>query len=124
MKFIFTILVFISLTGCASIINGSNDKLTVNSLEEGTVLYIDGVKRGRDDALAQVERGETHTIKATKDGCEDVIIETSDSFDKISLLGILLDFGIISIPVDLISGSAWKLEPSIYTVSPICPRNS
>ncbi len=108
------------MTGCASTIKGTQDTITVNSLEKGTLIYVDGVKRGFDDAIAQVKRGDTHTIKVTKKGCEDLVVQTGESFDPTTLLGILIDFGIITIPVDLISGAAWKTEPTIYTVTPIC----
>lgn len=47
-------------------------------------------------------------------------METSDAFDLVSLMGVLFDYGLISIPTDLISGAAWKLEPNIYTVTPVC----
>ena len=107
-------------SGCATIIKGQQDTLTVNSLEEGTAIYIDGVQRGVNDAMAQVKKGNVHTIKVTKEGCQDVIIQTGESFDATSLLGIFIDFGIISIPVDLVSGAAWKTDPTIYTVTPNC----
>ena len=108
------------LSGCASVIKGQQDTITVNSLEKGSAIFIDGVQRGVDDALAQVKKGNPHTIKATKEGCQAVIIQTGESFDATSLLGILIDFGIITIPIDLISGAAWQTEPTIYTVTPIC----
>ncbi|WP_067521926.1 hypothetical protein [Endozoicomonas ascidiicola] len=108
------------LTGCASVIKGTQDTVTVNSLERGTTIYVDGVRRGIDDAVAQVGRGNPHTIKVTKEGCEDIIIETGESFDATTLLGFFVDFGLISIPIDLISGAAWKTSPTLYTVTPMC----
>lgn len=107
-------------TGCASIIRGTSDTITITSLEEGTVIYVDDIPRGKNQAMAEVARGKTHTIKATKDGCQAIVIETGKKFDMTSLLGILLDYGIFSIPIDLISGAAWKTYPTIYTVTPIC----
>ncbi len=107
-------------TGCSTVIKGTTDKITVNSLEPGTVIYVDGVKRGIDDALVEVERGDKHVIKVEKPGCEPLIVETNEKFDATSLLGIFLDFGIISIPVDLATGAAWKQSPSMYTVTPNC----
>jgi len=110
------------LSGCSTVIKGTQDTITVNSLEKGTSIYIDGVQRGVNDALAQVKKGKTHTIKVTKEGCQAVIIQTGEAFDATSLLGVLIDFGVITIPVDLISGAAWKVEPTIYTVTPICKK--
>jgi hypothetical protein len=85
------------------------------------IIYVDGTPRGRDNAIAQLKRGDAHTIMASKEGCRDVTMETTDSFDPASLLGIFLDYGIISIPIDLISGAAWKTDQSVVTLSPICP---
>lgn len=116
--------VLASLTGCASIIKGSHDTVTINSLEKGTTLYIDGAPRGLDIAQAQVKRGKTAEIRAVKEGCQDVSVSTTDSFDAVTLLGILIDYGIISIPTDLISGNAWKVSPTSYTVTPICQKVS
>lgn len=70
-----------------------------------------------------MKKGNPHTIKVTKKGCQD-IIQTGESFDATSLLGILIGFGIITIPIDLISGAAWQTNPTIYTVTPICKANN
>jgi hypothetical protein len=117
------VLVFV-LAGCATVIRGTQDVIYVNSLETGTRISVDDTPRGKDTAMAQVKRGQPHTIRASKPGCEDVTTRTGDAFDAFSLWGILFDFGIISIPTDLISGAAWKTDPTIYTVTPICPGSA
>ena len=121
MKNIILILVITILTqGCATIIKGTNDKIAINSIEKDTLIYVDGAVIGKDAVLIQVERGDTHTIRATKQGCQDIFLNTGESFDATSLLGILIDFGIITIPIDLLSGAAWKTDPKVYSASPIC----
>ena len=122
-KVLTTALVFsVALTsGCASIIKGNSDRITVTSLEKDSVIWVDGAPRGRDAVTVDVKKGNPVSLKATKQGFQDVSIETTESFDATSLLGILIDFGIVSIPIDLISGAAWKQSPTTYTVSPICP---
>ena len=114
------ILAVASLSGCASIIKGNSEKITVNSLEQDTVIWVDGSPRGKDAVSVDIKKGNPVTIKASKQGCQDVSVQTTETFDATSLLGILIDFGIISIPIDLISGAAWKPSPTTYTVSPIC----
>lgn len=116
--------VLASMTGCATVMKGSHDTVTVNSLEKGTTIYIDGAPRGLDIAQAQVKRGKTSEIRAAKEGCKDVSVSTTESFDAVVLLGILIDYGIITIPTDLISGNAWKVSPTAYTVTPICEKTS
>jgi hypothetical protein len=106
--------------GCATIIKGTSDRISVNSLSEDTVLYVDGAARGKGSISVDVKRGKPHDLTAKKKGCQDVTVRTTDRFDATSLLGILIDFGLISIPIDLISGAAWKIEPTSYTIDPIC----
>jgi hypothetical protein len=112
------------LTGCASVIKGSNETISVNSVEKGTTIYVDGAARGLDTASVSLKKGKTYNIRAEKEGCEAVSTTTGESFDPTSLLGILIDFGIFTIPMDLISGAAWKIEPTTYTVTPICKKSS
>lgn len=108
------------VSGCASMFHGTSDTITVTSLEKESVIYVDGAARGKDSAVAQVKRGAKHSIRVSKAGCQDALAETADSFDAISLLGIFIDLGIITIPVDMGIGGAWKTDPTIYTVTPIC----
>lgn len=112
----------LGLTGCASVIKGSNETINVNSVEKGTTIYVDGTARGLDTTTVSLKKGKTYSIRAEKEGCDAVSTTTGETFDPTSLLGILLDFGIFSIPIDLISGAAWKIEPTTYTVTPICKK--
>lgn len=108
------------MTGCASLIKGNTDDITINSLERGTTLYVNGAARGNDSAFVTLDKGKSYSITAKKDGCTPVTAQTGESFDPTTLLGIFIDYGLISIPIDLISGSAWKIEPTSYTVTPLC----
>ncbi|WP_190274820.1 PEGA domain-containing protein [Leptothrix cholodnii] len=112
----------VALGGCSSIIKGTSETISVNSIEKGTTIYVDGAARGLDSASVSVKKGKPHSIRAEKDGCQAVTADTTETFDPTSLLGILLDFGIFSIPIDLMSGAAWKVEPTTYTVTPICQK--
>ncbi|MFN0007031.1 MAG: PEGA domain-containing protein [Planctomycetota bacterium] len=106
-------------SSCASIFSGGRDTITINSLEPGTRVFVDGALRGEDCVSVDVKRGKKHVIRVEKKGCQTVTEETGESLDGCMFLGILIDWGIISIPVDLISGSAWKTEPTEYTVTPL-----
>lgn len=119
-KFVGAILAASLTTGCATVIKGTNDDVSINSLEDGTIIYVNGAARGKDTAFVNLSKGKEYTIRAEKAGCQPVTATTGESFDPTSLLGILIDFGIITIPIDLISGAAWKIEPTTYTVTPIC----
>jgi PEGA domain len=110
-----------SLSSCATIISGGSDTITINSLEPGTRISVDGVARGIDVCSVDLKRGDDHVIRAEKEGYTPVQIQTGDKFDGTSLLGIFIDFGIISIPIDLIGGGGWEIFPKTYTVTPLKP---
>ena len=114
--------VALSLTGCSTLFKGTTETISVNSIEKGTTLYVDGAARGVDSATVSLKKGKTYHLRAEKEGCESVVGSTNEAFDPTSLLGILLDFGMFSIPIDLITGAAWKIEPTTYTLTPICKK--
>jgi hypothetical protein len=109
--------------GCALMFHGKSDQIRIQSQSSDAMLYLDGVQIGKGTATATVQRGQTYTISAKKNGCSDSSpIQTGSKFDEISLLGILIDWGLISmLLVDNLSGAMRKTEPIAYTVSPICP---
>ena len=107
-------------TGCSTIIHGNSDRVVVHSMEKGTQIFVDGMPRGKNYAELNLKRGDDHTILVKKPGCQDMLMQTNSQFDPTSLLGVFIDLGIISIPIDLISGAAWKTSPTSYSVSPIC----
>jgi len=108
------------LSGCASVIKGNNANITVNSLEKGTIIFVDGAPRGIDIAMVNSKKGAPHILRVEKEGCQTVVAESGESFDATTLLGVFFDFGIISIPFDFITGAAWKVDPTTYTLTPLC----
>lgn len=120
----FIVLVFVAnTTGCALMFHGKSDQIRMQSQSSDAVLYLDGVQIGKGTATATVQRGQKYTLTAKKNGCSDSSpLQTGSKFDEVSLLGILIDWGLISILlVDNLSGALWKADPLVYTVSPICP---
>jgi hypothetical protein len=120
---VFTIMVAIHLSGCAYLFHGTSDQINIHSTDPDAMIYLNNRLIGRGSATATVDRGQEYTIVAKASGCADGIDRTSYRFDPISLLGLLIDVGIISIlVVDMgATGAAWKTHPLSYTVNPICP---
>lgn len=129
MKAITALVVFVFGTnmmnamGCALMFHGKSDQIRIQSQSSDAGLYLDGVEIGKGTATATVQRGQKYSLTAKKNGCSDsALIQTGSKFDEVSLLGLLIDWGLISILlVDNLSGALWKTEPTVYTVSPICP---
>lgn len=116
------IVLAIQLTGCAAMFHGSNDQVTVTSGDPEAKLYVDATYLGKGSGTTFVKRNTVHTVFARKNGCADGIVQTQTSFDSVSLLGILIDFGVISmLVVDWgATGAMWKTDPLLYSVTPNC----
>ncbi len=116
----------ILMSGCSTIVNGGNEQLTFSSQEDQTKLFVNGQFVGNDAATLDLPRGKKHAVMAKKEGCSTTTLETDYSFQwgKSLFLNILLDYGIISIPTDLITGAAWESNQSIYEVTPNCPTTN
>jgi hypothetical protein len=124
MKVISRVLVIVlmfQISGCAYMFRGTSDQITIQSPDKDSQIYLDGVLIGKGSAMATVEKGKKSTIVAKKPGCSDHLVQTGSRFDAVTLLGILLDFGVISIlVVDNLTGAMWKTYPLVYNVNPIC----
>lgn len=114
--------VILQMTGCAAMFHGTSDQVTIQSAEPDAKIYLDNQLIGKGTAVATVKRNTIHTIAAKKRGCADNLAQTQTSFDSVSLLGILVDFGVVSmLVVDWAgTGAMWKIDPLVYHVTPIC----
>lgn len=119
---IFVLMIIISVpvlvTGCASMINGQQQTVHVKSHDEASI-YIDGRFAGQGQAQRKVSRDEIHRIVVEHNDCQ-IQYDTESRFNKISLLGLLLDLGLISIPTDFLTGAAWHIHPNKIKLIPEC----
>ncbi|MEZ8944165.1 PEGA domain-containing protein [Vibrio sp. 10N.222.54.B12] len=119
-KVLLTVMTGFALSGCAGIMSGGDDKLTVATTTSDAKIYVDGRYLGEGRISTQVKRGDNYEIRINKEGCATIYETTGDKLDGWFWANILIDWGIISMPVDLISGSAWKLDKEEYILIPEC----
>lgn len=119
-----TVLVLSSLflTGCASITNGSQQEVTIKT-GKTTEIYIDGRYAGKGYSRKKLARDQTHVISLSLGECKRTIT-TEAQFNKMTLMGLLLDMGLISIPVDFMNGAAWNIYPNKIEAQAICNNSS
>lgn len=119
-----TIGFLIITTGCASMFSGTSQNILLRSDVKGTKLYLNNEEIGTDTATVQISKKnlKNSVLIAKKAGCSDYQTHINTKFDPTSLLGILLDFGIISIlVVDWgITGSVSEAERTNYLLNPVC----
>ncbi len=127
MKRLLTIMLSVGLavqtSGCAYLFHGTSDQITINSPDPNAEIYLNDQLIGRGNASATVDRGKEYEIAAKEKGCEPATARTGDKFDPVSLLGIFIDAGIVSILIiDMAAtDAAWKTYPLSYSVNPTCP---
>ena len=112
------------MLGCAAMFHGTSDQIIIQSGDPEARIYLDNVLIGKGSSMATVKRNTTYAVSAKKRGCTDNLVQTQTSFDAVSMLGIFLDFGIVSmLVVDwAATGAMWKTDPLVYHVTPICDR--
>jgi S1-C subfamily serine protease len=122
MMLVTIVAVSVHLSGCAAMFHGTSDHITIQSPDPEASIYMDNVLIGKGSAHTYVKRNTTHTLTAKKKGCADYQVETQKAFDPVSLLGILIDWGLVSmLVVDwAITGAMWKTEPVSYHLTPVC----
>jgi hypothetical protein len=119
------VLAFVILcTGCASMFSGTTQNLLLRSDVKGTKLYLNNEEVGTDTATVQIAKKnlKNAVLIAKKPGCTDYSTHVNTVFDPTSLLGILIDFGLISIlVVDWgITGAVNEAEKTNYLLNPTC----
>jgi hypothetical protein len=116
--------VLIFTTSCASMFSGTSEKIKVRSDVPGTKLYLNEEEIGTDEATVKIAKKnlKESQLIAKKDGCKPKRVEIQTKFDPFSLLGILVDFGIITIGiVDWgMTGAVFEAERTNYVLNPIC----
>ena len=112
----------VSLAGCATMFNGSTQVMSIRSNMDDAKLYVDETYIGKGNGTATFQKKKNYTIRAKKEGCRDAVLIPTKSFDPTTLLGILIDWGIISILiVDGAATGAWqKFDQTGYTIDPDC----
>lgn len=126
MKFIFNLVILASISGCASIINGTSQQISVRSNVPNTEIYANEQLIGTNSAITSFKKKKEYVLTARKVGCTDANVIAQKSFDPTSLLGILIDFGIVSmLIVDGAATGAWnKFDQTNYIIDPICSKNT
>ena len=109
-------------TGCASIFNGSTQVVNIRSNDADTKLYVNEQYMGKESTVYTFKKKENYVIRAEKDGCKANIVTPEKSFDPTTLLGILIDWGLISIlVVDGAATGAWQeFTSTSYVIDPEC----
>jgi len=101
--------------GCATIIEGSDTEMTVESEPDGAMVSVNGTKRGTTPAKFSLPKDESHTIKIEKEGFETKTITVSND---IAVQWVVVDIvvGTLPILVDAVTGAWYRLDQTDIAV--------
>ncbi len=103
------------LSGCATVMSGTNQTLTFNSDVEGVNVYVDGALIGQTPVSASFKKNKAQTVMFTKDGYLTVTRDITKSFDPVGVLNIFWDLS----TTDFITGAVYEYAPNaIYVEMP------
>ena len=109
---------------CASMFSGTSEKIRVRSDVPGTKLFLNDEEIGTDEATVKIAKKKLRDSQliAKKEGCKPKKIDIQTKFDPLTLLGLFVDLGIVTIGiVDWAStGAIFEAERTNYVLNPVC----
>lgn len=116
-KFVCLLLIIsfvVSSSGCATIVHGNRQLVTINSEPEGATVKIDGLK-GKTPYSTSLARNQDYIANISKEGYKDEQVQITKSFSGLAIIGNIL-WLLIGVIVDFASGSAYNLNPTKVNV--------
>ena len=100
----------VCLCGCATIINGTSQKIQVTSEPAGAVIQVDSADTYTTPIKLRLERKRDHLLVFTKDGYETQTVKLMHVISE-AVIGNTLLGGPIGWVFDIFAGTQYKLAP-------------
>lgn len=107
--------VCLTLSGCASIVHGTRQKIAVSTNPTGATVS-DGETTVQSPGTMNLKRNQDYILTITKPGYETETVKITHVISG-AVAGNLLAGGFIGWGVDAVSGAQWRLEPETITVN-------
>ena len=113
MKNLIMFIAFILATGCAGVINGTDQDMTFRSDPEGATIMVDGLERGKTPLTISLKKSQYKTVTFKKDGYKDQSIELTKEMDTVAFLNIFWDLS----TTDAMTGALYEYKPGMYHIT-------
>jgi hypothetical protein len=107
--------VSLSVSGCATIINGTTQKVPINSNPQGATAKAQDGANCTTPCSLELKRGQDHIIQIKKEGYEELSVGCQHVMSGVIAGNILLG-GLIGAGIDAASGSMYRLTPESISV--------
>lgn len=113
--FLLVLLLAVLIIGCATIISGTKQDISVNSTPASASVTVKtvggvGVFTGTTPATCKLERKREYIVYVRLDGFQEQQIQVSHSFNA-WVVGNLVCGGVLGLVIDAVTGAMWNLEP-------------
>ena len=103
-------------TGCASIVSGRHQDISVRSNPPGASVEIDGLAVGKTPLTTEAKRKKRHQVKISKEGYLEETRMTKKGYNWWFTGNIILG-GIVGIIIDFATGAVYSVSPDELNVS-------
>lgn len=116
--FVIGLFAVVSLSGCATMIDGRDQEMTFRSVPEGASVLINGREVGKTPYISKIDRKKDQMLTFQKDGykSENLSLTTNTNgwFIGNVIFGVL---GLVSSTTDASTGAMYQYSPSFYQVT-------
>lgn len=105
----------ILMAGCATIVNGTSQKIQVSSVPDGAAVLVDGKYTRLTPVKLRLERRRDHLLVFTKDGYQSQDIKMVHVLSEV-VCGNLFLWGPLGWIFDMCAGTQYKLIPNPVNV--------
>ena len=100
----------VTLAGCATIMQGSSQEVSISSQPTGANVFVDGVMVGTTPHVANLKRKDKHVVRLELDGYQPFELPLTRATSG-WVWGNLAFGGLPGLAIDAISGGMYKLKP-------------
>ncbi|MFV2081569.1 MAG: PEGA domain-containing protein [bacterium] len=100
---------FLSM-GCATVMKGTSQDVTIDSNPQGAQVFVDGGIMGETPLTLNLKKNAYDNIMVKKEGFKTQNIPLEKSFDGVAILNIFWDLS----TTDLITGAIYEYKPNQY----------
>ncbi|MGE0074910.1 MAG: PEGA domain-containing protein [Sphaerochaetaceae bacterium] len=104
------IVLVLAFTGCATILKGSSQDISIDSNPSGAKVFVDGAQVGTTPLSVDLKKNKHSSIRVVKDGYEPQQQPLQKEYDMITILNAFWDWS----TTDLITGNAFQYAPDAY----------
>ncbi len=102
-------------TGCATIISGTSEPVTLNSSPEGATITQNGLILGKTPTTLVLKRESHPIVEISKEGYQKQSVSLDTSFNPWILTNVIWCMScVFSTTTDYTSGAAWQYSPNHY----------